>query len=129
MRRLIMEISDVYKKYKDNINMSYSEFYSWIKDPESQTASVDVSRETPRIKQERRRLLYYAASQNIKVPTPVKTSQLRNLVLLKTPKKDWDNFLSSQALKSISYLSRAKKIKGKDLKKNKIALKNWAYKS
>lgn len=100
-----MNREEIYNKYHESVNMSYSELLAWSKTPCSKKASL--SRD------------------------PIK----RNLHLLKTPKSKWGNKEFTWANKTISYLARAKKIKsnnyvpGCNMTKNEIALKNWAYDS
>lgn len=97
------EIDKVYKKYKDVTNMSYIELFTWSKNPTSKEASL--SRE------------------------PI----IRNLRLLKKPKKEWTAKDVRDANKTISYLARAKKIKRAKgtpknvLTRNEKALRNWAF--
>ena len=96
-------IKQTYDKYKSMINMTYTELLIWSKNPMSKKASLD------------RR--------------PIN----RNLLLLKKPLKDWNMKNVKAANKTISYLSRAKKIKssnfipGTKLTFNDIALRNWAF--
>jgi hypothetical protein len=119
------ELNNTYSKYKKITNMTYSQLLNWAKNPISQTASQQPNEESEKAKSERRNLLRNYVDKNKKsLFKSFNTAQIRNLVLQKTPKKDWDNFLVDQANKAISYLSRAKKIKGTI---NKRALKNWAF--
>jgi len=96
-------VEKIYKKYKNAVNMNYTELKIWSKNPESRKASL--SRE------------------------PIR----RNLRLLKKNKSDWTLNDVKDANKTISYLARAKKIKRakgipKDkLTRNEIAMRNWAY--
>jgi hypothetical protein len=95
-------IEEVYYKYHNLVNMSYSELLEWSKTECSKKASL--SRE------------------------PIN----RNLRLLKKRKSEWNSSDIPKANKTISYLSRAKKIKStKEIcggyTKNEIALKNWGY--
>lgn len=98
-------IFNTYNKYHSMVNMSYSELYAWSKTPCSKKASL--SRE------------------------PIR----RNLRLLKKPREKWTMKDVRDANKTISYLSRAKKIKSKNivddcgLTRNEIALANWGYNS
>lgn len=98
------ELDRVYKKYKNAVNMTYTELLIWSKNPLSKKASL--SRE------------------------PIK----RNLRLLKKNKSDWTARDITGANKTISYLARAKKIKSSNyiqgnITRNDIALRNWAYDS
>ena len=96
-------INDVYKKYKNSVNMTYTELKIWSKNKLSNEASLD------------RR--------------PIK----RNLILLNKNKKDWNMKNIKAANKVISYLARAKKIKSKNyipgtkLTYNDVALRNWGF--
>ena len=95
-------IEEVYNKYYSLVNMSYSEFFNWSKNPCSKKASL--TRE------------------------PIR----RNLYILSLNKDQWNNNICKKALKTISYLSRATKIKSTKEEacgytRNEIALKNWAY--
>lgn len=97
------KINLVFEKYYKLVNMNYSELLEWSKNPASRLASL--SRE------------------------PIK----RNLRILKLNKDEWTSNTVKSALRTISYLSRATKIKSKNLSgykdytRNEIALKNWAY--
>lgn len=96
------EINRVYRKYKNMVNMTYTELYIWSKNPLSKKASLNRK--------------------------PIK----QNLRLLSKRKGDWDIRDVKEANKVISFISRAKKIKSKNyikgrLTKNDIALRNWAY--
>ncbi len=97
------EIEKVHTKYKNAVNMNFTELKIWSKNPLSKKASL--SRE------------------------PIK----RNLKLLSTPKYKWGAIQIQEANKTISYLARAKKIKRKkgtpkgELSPNEIALRNWGY--
>lgn len=122
----------IYKRYKQETNMTYSELLRWANTNISQLASIQPSNDTPNVKLERKKLIRYANIYNIPFSKRYNTAQLRNLVLLRTPKGEWDLFLINQAKKALSYLKRAKKIKGKnfvtkELTVNDIALKNWGY--
>ena len=77
-------IDKVWKKYKKLTNMTYNELLIWSKNQLSRKASLNRK--------------------------PIK----RNLKLLKKNKKDWTMQDIKQANKTISYLSRAKKIKSKN---------------
>jgi len=95
-------IDDIFRRYCSAVNMSYSEMLAWNKNPCSLKASL--SRE------------------------PVR----RNLYILSLNKSDWTQLTCKKALKTISYLARAREIKSSKIvacgyTKNEIALKNWAY--
>lgn len=117
----------IYNNYKKNINMSYSELLNWSLNPISQQASVKPKNETDEAAFQRIKLKSYLPKKIRNKSRDFNTAQIRNIVLLRTPKDKWDKFLISQANKVISYLSRAKKIKGKNNRRNIIAMKNWAY--
>lgn len=97
------EIDLTYSKYNKAVNMTYTELLLWSRNPKSREASL--SRE------------------------PIK----RNLDLLKKRKSSWKTQDIEKAKKTLSYLSRAKKIKRakgykrNELTPNEIALKNWGY--
>lgn len=97
------ELDKVYSKYKNSVNMTYTELLIWSKNPKSKEASL--SRE------------------------PI----TRNLRLLRKAKKDWTSKDIRGANKTISYLARAKKIKRakgvprKELTRNEKALRSWGY--
>jgi len=96
------ELNKVYSKYKDKTNMTYTELLIWSKNPASKKASLDRS--------------------------PIR----RNLRLLKKPKSQWTTQDIRDANKTISFISRMRKVKsGKKienkLSKRDIALLNWAY--
>jgi hypothetical protein len=96
-------IDEIYQRYYSLVNMSYSELLSWSKTACSRKSSL--TRE------------------------PIQ----RNLLILSLNKSDWSQSTCKKALKTISYLSRAKEIKSSKIisecgyTKNEIALKNWAY--
>ena len=95
-------INKVYKKYKRLINMSYIELLTWSKNKASRKASINRN--------------------------PIR----RNLRLLKKNKTDWNMRDVKDAKKTISFISRMKKVKRgqkvyKELSKRDIALLNWAY--
>ena len=118
-------LNKYYKQYEKETNMSYSELLNWSKKNISKTASVKPSEESTQARKERKRLLEDYVPKNKKsLFKSFNTAQIRNLVLQSTPKSKWDDFLISQAKKAVSYLSRAKAMKGKI---NKRALKNWAF--
>ena len=94
----------VYKSYKANTNMTYSEFKRWSEQECSRKASLDRK--------------------------PIK----RNLRLLKTPKEKWTKKDVREAKKTVAFNSRMRKVKpGKNvskkcnLSKRDISLRNWAY--
>lgn len=97
------EINDTYKKYKSLVNMTFTELKIWSQNPLSKKASLSRK--------------------------PI----FNNMTLLKTPKYKWGVRQLEKAKKTISYLSRAKKIKRKkgvprtELTPNEIALRNWGY--
>jgi hypothetical protein len=96
------EVDNTYRKYKNKTNMSYTELLIWSKNPASKMASLSRK--------------------------PI----LRNLKLLKKPKKDWTASDLFNANKTISFISRMRKVKSgkkvsKNLSKRDISLLNWAY--
>lgn len=97
------QIDRVYDKYKKLTNMTFTELKIWSKNPLSKTASLN------------RKPIY------------------NNLFLLSKPKSKWGFREVEKANKTISYLSRAKKIKRKksvpknELTPNEIAMRNWGY--
>jgi hypothetical protein len=96
-------IDEVYAKYQDTVNMSYSELEAWSKTECSKLASLDRS--------------------------PIN----RNLRLLSTKKGDWGASEVKSANRTISFVSRMKNMEqGKPVNKEcpskrDISLKNWAY--
>lgn len=120
-----MPKQEIYNDYKKATNMTYSELLLWSSNPLSQTASVRPSKESAEAKKERRKLKNYLPDNIREESRNFNTAQIRNLVLLKIPFRDWDIFLEIQAKKAISYLARAKKGKGTI---NRRALMNWAFK-
>lgn len=96
-------IDEVYKKYHDTINMSYSELEAWSKTECSKKASLDRS--------------------------PIN----RNLNLLSKKKSEWGASEVKSANRTISFVSRMKGAEqGKPVSegcpsKRDISLKNWAY--
>jgi hypothetical protein len=96
------QINNVYSRYKQSVNMSYSELLKWSQNPCSKKASIG------------------------------NTAINRNLMLLKTPKEQWTVKHATEALKSISFNTRMSKvnagdiIKGCGISKRTISLKNWA---
>lgn len=119
---------DVYKEYNRLTNMNFEELLKWSNDHKSKAASLKPGQDSSQAIPERRKLRVLAALYKIKLKDGIQTALIRNLVLKKAPKRDWDDFIASQALKAINYIKRAKKIKGK-WNNNKTALKNWAYNS
>ena len=96
------ELDKVYSKYKDKVNMTATELLIWSKNPASQLASLDRS--------------------------PIR----RNLRLLRKPKYKWLSYDIDDANKTISFISRMKRVKkgkkvSKNLSKRDIALLNWGY--
>lgn len=96
-------VDEVYAKYHDTVNMSFSELEAWSKSECSKLASLDRS--------------------------PIN----RNLRLLKTKKEDWGANEVKAANRTISFVSRMKNMEqGKPVNKTcpskrDISLKNWAY--
>lgn len=96
-------IDKAYSKYKDSVNMTFTELRIWKDNPLSKKASLDRK--------------------------PI----FRNLRLLSKPKKKWTLKDAEDANKAISYIARAKKIpraktaKKGELSKNEIALRNWGF--
>lgn len=96
------ELDKVYRKYKQKSNMTYTELLIWSKNPASKLASLDR--------------------------TPI----IRNLRLLKKRKSFWTTKDIEDAKKTITFISRMKKVKRgkpvfKNLSKRDISLLNWAY--
>lgn len=96
-------VDEVYKKYHDTVNMSYSELEAWSKTECSKKASLDRSPIT------------------------------RNLNLLSKKKADWGANEVKSANRTISFVSRMKNMEqGEPFSKTcpskrDISLKNWAY--
>lgn len=96
------QIHNIYKKYNDTTNMSFSELLKWGNNPCSKKASVDRQ--------------------------PIK----RNLLLLGTPKKGWTKWHANEAKKMLSFEARhskgktGKEVKGCGISKRTISRKNWA---
>lgn len=96
-------VDEVYAKYHDTVNMSYSELEAWSKTECSKLASLDRS--------------------------PIN----RNLKLLSTKKADWGANEVKSANRTISFVSRMKNMEqGEPVNKTcpskrDISLKNWAY--
>ena len=96
-------VDEVYKKYHDTVNMSFSELEAWSKTECSKLASLDRSPIT------------------------------RNLRLLSTKKADWGASEVKSANRTISFVSRMKNMEQGEPVNNKcpskrdISLKNWAY--
>ncbi len=94
----------VFRNYKKNVNMSFSQLKKWAENPLSRKASLTRG--------------------------PVN----RNLKLLSKKKSEWNKKDIKDALKTISFNSRMKKVpKGKPVSKNTklskrdISLRNWAW--
>lgn len=97
-----MPKKEIYKQYKDTVNMTYSELLTWSKTECSKKASLNRS--------------------------PIK----RNLVLLKKPFKDWDIKDEINAKRTIGFIKRMIRVPQGNivcngLSKRDIALKNWAF--
>lgn len=96
-------IDEVYAKYHDTVNMSYSELLAWSKTECSTKASLDRG--------------------------PIN----RNLNLLSKKKADWGATEVKSANRTISFVSRMKNMEqGEPVSKTcpskrDISLKNWAY--
>jgi hypothetical protein len=96
-------IDEVYSKYHDVVNMSYSELKAWSKTDCSKLASLDRSPIT------------------------------RNLNLLSKKKSEWGANEVKSANRTISFVSRMKNMEqGEPVSKTcpskrDISLKNWAY--
>ena len=96
-------INEVYAKYHNTVNMSYSELEAWSKTDCSKLASLDRS--------------------------PIN----RNLNLLSKKKSEWGATEVKSANKTISFVSRMKNmeqgqpVSDKCPSKRDISLKNWAY--
>jgi hypothetical protein len=97
------ELDKVYAKYKNTVNMTYSEMLRWSKNPCSYKASLDRS--------------------------PIQ----RNLRLLRKSKSQWTNQDMADAKKTIAFVARMKKVKagkkieGCGMSKRTISLLNWSY--
>lgn len=93
---------NIYTIYKKTVNMTFSELLDWNNNICSTKASVDRM--------------------------PIK----RNLILLGTPSQAWTKWHENQAKKVISFNARhnihnsGNKVKGCNVSKRTIALKNWA---
>jgi hypothetical protein len=96
-------IDEVYSKYHDTVNMSYSELKAWSETDCSKLASLDRSPIT------------------------------RNLNLLSKKKSEWGANEVKSANRTISFVSRMKNMEqGEPVSKTcpskrDISLKNWAY--
>jgi len=96
-------IDEVYSKYHDTVNMSYSELKAWSETECSKLASLDRSPIT------------------------------RNLNLLSKKKSEWGANEVKSANRTISFVSRMKNMEqGEPVSKTcpskrDISLKNWAY--
>jgi hypothetical protein len=96
------EIDKVYNQYKNKTNMTFNELLIWSKNPVSKKASLNRS--------------------------PIK----RNLRLLSRPRSKWNALDVTSARKTISFISRMKKVKpgqkvSGNLSKRDIALLNWGF--
>jgi hypothetical protein len=101
------KLDQVYTKYHDLVNMSYSELKKWSNNPRSKLASLN------------------------------RQAINRNLNLLNKKKEDWTDKDIAEANKTIAFISRMSKMpkganikqNGKDLgiSKRDISLKNWAF--
>lgn len=97
------EIDTVYKKYREETNMSASELKAWSETDCSKLASVDRS--------------------------PIQ----RNIKLLETKKDDWGQVEVTNANKTIAFLARMKNWEQWEIidecwmSKRDISLKNWAF--
>ena len=96
------ELDKVYSKFKEKVNMTFTELLIWSKNPASKLASLDRS--------------------------PIR----RNLRLLRKPKFKWVSYDIEDANKTISFISRMKRVKkgktvSKNLSKRDISLLNWGY--
>lgn len=90
-------IDKAHSKYKDSVNMTFTELRIWKDNPLSKKASLDRK--------------------------PI----FKNLRLLSKPKKKWTLKDAEDANKTISYIARAKTAKKGELSKNEIALRNWGF--
>lgn len=96
-------VDEVYSKYHNLVNMSYSELEAWSKTECSTKASLDRN--------------------------PIN----RNLNLLSKKKEDWGAIEVKSANRTISFISRMRNMEqGEPVSKNcpskrDISLKNWAY--
>ncbi len=96
-------VDEVYSKYHDTVNMSYSELKAWSETDCSKKASLDRGPVT------------------------------RNLNLLSKKKSEWGANEVKSANRTISFVSRMKNMEqGEPVSKNcpskrDISLKNWAY--
>jgi len=104
LKKDLQEIVDeVYGKYQDTVNMSYSELKAWSETECSKKASLDRN--------------------------PIE----RNLNLLSKNKSEWGATEVKSANRTISFVSRMKNMpNGEPASKNcpskrDISLKNWAY--
>lgn len=119
-----MNKEEIFKEYTKSTNMGFKELLDWSRNPLSQTASQRPSEESAEASRERRKLKNYLSPKLRDESRNFNTAQIRNMVLLRTPKPRWDKFLVDQAKKANSYLARAKKMRGTI---NRRALKNWAF--
>lgn len=96
------DVDYTYARYKEAVNMTYSELLKWDEDPRSQLASL--------------------------TDAPID----RNLHLLSTPKREWGPLEVSEAKRTIAFIARMKKVKpGREvtpgMSKRDISLLNWAF--
>jgi hypothetical protein len=96
------QINKVYDKYKAKTNMTFTELLIWSRNPVSKLASLDRS--------------------------PIR----RNLRLLGKSKYNWSVKDVDDANKTISFISRMRKVKSgkkitEKLSKRDISLLNWGY--
>ena len=97
------QIEARWKKYRDTVNMTYTELLRWSETDCSRKASVDRN--------------------------PIE----RNLYLLSTPKADWSDYEFTEAGKTIAFISRMLKAEQGEIDEScrysirDISLKNWAY--
>ena len=113
------------REYNKETNMTFTELLRWSKTPQSQEVSIKTKDDSIQARKERRKLLEYLPLRVRKHAKKFNTAQIRNLSLLYTT--EWDKFLESQGKKAVSYLKRAKKIKGKNTRNNIYAMRNWGF--
>lgn len=97
-----MTKKSVYQRYKDSVNMTYSQLLAWSQTECSRKASLDRS--------------------------PIK----RNLRLLSKNKSEWTALDERDAKRTISFVARMRANKRgrpvcNGLSKRDISLRNWAY--
>ena len=95
----------VFKQYKKETNMTFSELFKHSINPLSQTSSLRGKKQSEEAKRERAKLIVYLKAKindsKYKNVRRFNTAQIRNLVLLIYPKSQWDKFLIDQAVKAI----------------------------